>query len=119
MDRNRTDGDSIDPLDRLERAYAPEASSPRVQSELDAAVDRVHQDQTDARADFGAVLAAFHDTASSVAVVVGLLAGYLTAPGAPDELDSFASSTMLLTNPRSTGPLNLDQAALLATTGDV
>lgn len=55
----------------------------------------------------------------AAAVVLGLVAGFVTAPGESDTPDEFAATTTLLGNPRSTARLNLDQAALLATTGDV
>jgi capsular exopolysaccharide synthesis family protein len=54
-----------------------------------------------------------------VTVLLGLFAGWFTAPGASDAPDEFAATTTLLSNPRSTAQLNLDQAALLATTGEV
>lgn len=53
------------------------------------------------------------------AVVLGLIAGFVTAPGTSDEPDQFSAATTLLENPRSTARLNIDQAALLATTGEV
>ena len=53
-----------------------------------------------------------------VAVVAGLAAGWITAPGTSDEPRQYeATNTLILT--RGGGGVNLDQAALLATTGPV
>lgn len=54
-----------------------------------------------------------------VLVVVGVVAGFLTAPGEGADDDQYAATTTLLANPLYDGRLNLQQAALLATTGDV
>ena len=54
-----------------------------------------------------------------LAVAVGFVAGFLTAPGTADRPAEFSATTTMFTNPRSTERLNLQQAALLATTGEV
>lgn len=52
----------------------------------------------------------------AVAVLVGAVAGYLTAPGTGTEAPRFAATHTLLND---AGGVNLEQAALLVTTGDV
>jgi capsular exopolysaccharide synthesis family protein len=55
-----------------------------------------------------------------VAVVVGLGAGWVTAPGTSHAPKEYAASHTLIVNPQDNrGGTNLDQAALLATTGAV
>jgi Mrp family chromosome partitioning ATPase len=55
-----------------------------------------------------------------VAVLVGLAAGWLTAPGASHAPQQYQATHTLILNPRGEGSsTNLDQAALLATTGSV
>ncbi|MEJ7845332.1 MAG: CpsD/CapB family tyrosine-protein kinase [Acidimicrobiales bacterium] len=52
----------------------------------------------------------------AVAVLVGAVAGYLTAPGTGTDAPRFAATHTLLND---AGGVNLEQAALLVTTGDV
>ncbi len=53
-------------------------------------------------------------------LVVGLLAGWITAPGAGTRPVAYQAETTLLRSPTSTGAsINLEQAALLVTTGEV
>ena len=55
-----------------------------------------------------------------VAVLAGVAAGYVTAPGEAGADDvEYAATATLLVNPRSPVGVNLEQAALLATTGPV
>lgn len=52
-------------------------------------------------------------------VVAGSAAGWVTAPGEDTRPTSYQASVTLLANPRANAGVNLDQAALLATTGQV
>jgi capsular exopolysaccharide synthesis family protein len=55
-----------------------------------------------------------------VAVAVGLVAGWVTAPGTRHGPQEYEASHTLIGNPESDAPVpNLDQAVLLATTGEV
>lgn len=54
----------------------------------------------------------------AVSVLVGGLAGYVTAPG-EREATVYAADTTLVANPQAVSPVNLQQAALLAITGPV
>lgn len=52
-------------------------------------------------------------------VLTGLVAGYVTAPGEGTRDVTYAATTTLLANPQSQTGVNLQQAALLTTTGSV
>lgn len=52
-------------------------------------------------------------------IVAGIFAGFVTAPGESADDVRYAATTTLLINPQSTSVVNLDQAALLVTTGAV
>ncbi|WP_436796323.1 polysaccharide biosynthesis tyrosine autokinase [Actinospongicola halichondriae] len=54
-----------------------------------------------------------------LAVIAGLVAGYVTAPGESEQVLRYQATTTLLVNPQSPRGVNLDQAALLTTTGPV
>jgi capsular exopolysaccharide synthesis family protein len=55
----------------------------------------------------------------AIGLVVGLLAGFATAPGNDSGPTQYAGVHTLLVDPTSGSSINLDQAALLVTTGDV
>jgi capsular exopolysaccharide synthesis family protein len=54
-----------------------------------------------------------------IGLVLAAVAGYLTAPGEGNRPITYTSTTTLLSNPSSMALVNLDQLALLVTTGDV
>ena len=54
-----------------------------------------------------------------VAVLVGLAAGWITAPGAGADPPQFEATNVLIVNPQRNIGINLDQAALRAATTSV
>lgn len=54
-----------------------------------------------------------------IVVLAGVVAGFVSAPGEDAAEQEYAATTTLLANPLYSGRLNLQQAALLVTTGEV
>src|SRR5207253_613452 len=50
---------------------------------------------------------------------IGFIVGFVTAPGTSKGSANYAGTDVLIVDPQNTQQINLQQAALLATTGDV